>query len=247
MKGVVDLSRLELGEQLTDPSASILVNGVRPEIDPNTVSFHKEQARFLAEKGSDVTEATRFMVAEPGVITTDSAEEAADNESAHHISPDTQLQLTNPREIGHGSSVHAGAYLMVTGATMSVDLNRPDGAEVSINLPRRLGRSWMLFIRGLDGDGEKDTDYNLPVTITDYDPGFALATRLPAGAQISADYVNQNVETAHTQNCGDDGCSTVDVVLYDVRTDAFSVVRNEMDGDDSSWQLVDSNFSQPEN
>lgn len=180
----------------------------------------------VSEGGQTRTiEGLEFIAAEPGVLTTEDCVKADESVSALcSLRPNVQKTFeSNPPAfwlIGEGDPKEGRAYLMLTGA--QIELKLPDG--VTINAERGgEDHSWLILLRGKMGDGTTPGDGNLRVEISDYDAGSTMATRLPAGQYVSADYLEQNVNAAHGKECGNDGCKVVSVLAYDVETGALTV------------------------
>jgi hypothetical protein len=72
-----------------------------------------------------------------------------------------------------------------------------------------------------------DTDFNLQVTVTDYNPGFVQIQRFPAGTVLSEDYFIGNVNRGHQTNSnGFDGASATTMIFLNSRTGESTVLEH---------------------
>lgn len=147
-------------------------------------------------------EGTAFILGDPGVISADEPEDCDGNDSCVVINPNTQSLLWSKTAT---LLCPEGGYIMGFAATVSLT-----AGEWSVNLPRKDDHSWGFVVRCPNsGPGDR----NLPITLSDFDPGAILITRFnvpaDAGAFLSSSYVQQNIDAAHSSNnCGggSDGC-----------------------------------------
>lgn len=193
---------------------------------PNAVTAPRVDSSYKNTVGFN----THRWVAEPGVLTADSIQDCADNPSCWHISPDRQYVLTD--RVGEGTSVREDAWTLVSGARGTFELG-----SVKIQLDAREDHVWMVLVRGLNpGPGDR----NVPMWVSDFDPGFTLVTHLPVGARVSERYFLANVNHALSKgNCGRDGCTHVSALMLDVNNGAWVIITRSRT---TSWSLVATNL-----
>lgn len=76
-------------------------------------------------------------------------------------------------------------------------------------------------------DGIIDTDFNLRVTVSNYNAGFVQIQRFPAGTVLSEDYFIGNVNSAHRTNSnGFDGASAATLIFLNARTGETTVLEH---------------------
>ncbi len=179
-------------------------------------------------------EGTEFLLGDPGVISADTPADCEGNESCIVINPNTQSLLWSETAT---LLCPEGGYLVGFAATVAFS-----AADWSVTLPRAEDKAWGFAIRcPNEGPGDK----NLSIEISDFDPGAILITRFPvpadAGAFMSAEYIQQNVDAAHaSQNCGggSDGCDTVSFFGMD-SNDLAEVSLSHTE--DAGWEPLSTN------
>lgn len=179
-------------------------------------------------------EGTQFILGDPGVISADRLEDCEGNDSCIVINPNTQILLWTDEAT---LLCPEGGYLMGSAATVTMSSD-----DWSVTLPRQEDHTWVFAVRC---PNSAPGDQNLPIEFSDYDEGAVLITRFPvpaeAGAFLSAEYVQKNVDAAHeTQNCGggSDGCTNVSFFGMDTNDQAqVSLSHTAEDG----WERIDTN------
>ena len=112
--------------------------------------------------------------------------------------------------------------------------------DYTLDLSYKEGHNYLVLIRGRIDDGKVDTDRNLTAEVTNFVPGHAIWSHMPAGAYVSMNWFMQQLVASTTSgftNCGALGCSHVTVVLFDVDThfeQRFAVQSSDL----STWAQV---------
>lgn len=137
-------------------------------------------------------------------------------------------------------NLQGGGFLLATSAQMRVGIG-----DAEIALQGSEGHNWMLVVRGRYGDSQRDTDENMRAEFNDYVPRHIQVMAYPGqpnGGFISEGQFNEIAETSHTggSNCGDAGCTGLSVAMYDVNTQAFTVINQAAPNE--PWTQVHTNW-----
>ncbi len=182
---------------------------------------------------------TEGFLAEPGVRTVNTA--AEEDASAWLITPDTQKKLTSTSpEVW---PVNEDGFAMLTAAQAQLQFG-----DVIVQLGRTENTGLLILVRGLPRHNEQNTDANVPMTISNFDAGFATASMLPPGQYVSEDYVLQNIDAIHDtygnkntpSGLGVDGARYAKVFCLDLATGAFTLTRH--DSQTGKWELIQTNI-----
>jgi hypothetical protein len=177
---------------------------------------------------------TQYFLADAGVFLTHSVSESEANESAWLITPDTQFLLSyfGPAQ----ANLPEGGFLWGTAAEMTME-----AFGYTIDTEAMYGHCWFVVLSGQDWDHMIDTDFNTPVLISGYNPGFIQIDRFPPGAYLSQQHFLENTNSAHEQKTsGSDGCSNVTAMFLAVRNGAMLVINQP--APNAKWVLVDTNI-----
>lgn len=176
---------------------------------------------------------TQICVGDAGTYLTYDQNDAESNDSAWLITPDTQYILSSQAP-AYANLVEGGS-LWVTAYEDTVRV-----AQYTIGVQGREGHDWFVILCNKDWDHLIDTDLNLSVEISNYNPGFVQVDRFPPGAFLSQQHLLENVASAHVQkNCGSDGCSSVSVLVLDLKTGGWTVINQPAPG--AEWHQVATN------
>lgn len=180
---------------------------------------------------------TEYFISEPGGLTSDPGDlECRANPVCWWISPDNQFKLTDRESEVVDLREDAWVFMTFAGGTLEIE-------GTVITLEKLPLHNWVVVLRGqAPGDGDRNVD----VVVTDYDPGFALATNVPVSARLSEDYFDQNVANTYdlagqpTDVCAG-GCESNSALFYSVQNGGWVVIHQ--DGYGAPWELVDTNVT----
>ena len=188
---------------------------------------------------------TEGWIGEWGVFNThDPKEPSIKTGSAYLIGPANQDVLEDNRE--QTLPLHEGAFTEVYAAGMTLKLQR-QGQPVTLVLNEAPGHVWYVILKDVPRDHKPDIDLNVPVKISDFNPGFLQYAMLPPGPVVSQNHVLQIVESGHgtydqehSNNCGASGCTNVSILMYDQLTGGWAVIRQS--ATDGLWQSGGTNI-----
>jgi len=218
-----------------DPSV-VETDGGNPGFSgfPSAVTPYRVADGGVTHEQTTSIPGTQFVLGDPGVISADRLEDCEGNASCVVINPNTQSLLETESST---LLCPEGGYILGFAATVTMST-----ADWEVTLPRQEERSWGFALRCTNG---APGDHNLPISFSGYDPGAILVTRFPvevdAGAFLSAEYVQQNVDNAHqSENCGggSDGCDTVSLFALDVNDGAWVNLDHTIN---NGWKLQSTN------
>lgn len=178
---------------------------------------------------------TQFAIADAGVYLTFDQVDADKNESAWLVTPDTQfgLPFAGPAQV----NLAEGGFLWVTGAASTLSVG-----DYVVTTEAQACHSWFNVLSGKAWDHAIDTDNNVPVMVSGYNPGFVQVDRFPPGSFLSQKHLLDNAASAHVEkNCGSDGCTAVSVVILDLETGAWVVITQ--DSPTAPWRMVATNVT----
>ena len=162
---------------------------------------------------------------DPGVLTTEDCQ-AADASVSALCSLRSNVQWTIPFSgtafvrVPEADLIEGSGYVMVTGGYFNLQLQ--NGTSISLISDEDV--SWIALVRGPENaDGTTPLDGNWQLAVSDYNAGFCMATVLPPGQFVSAEYLTQNAQAAATTECGNDGCPGVGVIAYDTNDQSVTV------------------------
>ncbi len=216
------------------------IDGVPKDGVKDVLTVNVANGKFGGNYINIIGKGSEMMFAEPGTLLVgpEFPQEKIDKSGGaiERFSPanqdvfDTELAFTNVPE---------GGFLWVTGGYMCAEVDgkiiRLDGVQ---------GHNWFLVIRGLFADGKQDSDKNRTIKFYGFAPGHTLWMRYPKGAFISENQLKQTAATSHTgaTNCGAEGCSRLSVMMLDLNTGAYAVMRQE--GINGEWQMGKKNWQE---
>lgn len=168
--------------------------------------------------------------------------------SEGHINPFSPVTQEVLRYAGPAyQNLPEGGFMMSSAGQMDVKIG-----DFAIKMPSLPNNNYLLFVRGKFGDMKQNTDGNMTVEITNYQPGHALVGMYESGDKAGTAFVSegqfiQMAETSHSggTNKGDGGASSLTAVFFDVNTGAYTVLQQELGrNQDASgnWKLVGSNW-----
>jgi len=187
---------------------------------------------------------TEGFLAEPGVRTADDLDDIGpddDGKSVWLTSGGHQQILTSPSAYW---PLNEDGFAMITTAQAQIEFN-----GITAQFGRMENNGWIIFVKGLPRHNQQNTDNNVQMTISNYDPGFTMATMLPAGQYISEKFSMQNVKAVHGEygkqidpsGLGVDGARYASVALIDAKTGAFTVIKH--DSQTGKWTLIKTNIN----
>lgn len=232
-------------EGLTRVGDSLYVKGVPTSVDRKNVDT--ADGKNVDGFQNDLGDGTQMMFAEPGKLNVErgsfpQSKVDASRGAIQYLSELNHELLTDettPLPLPEGGF----AMISTNGATVEI-------GDYVIRMDSVPNTNWLFFVRGQYGDGAQNTDKNKKMVVTVDHPGFGEYQNfsgVPNGGFISEGQLDQLMKTSHSggTNCGDGGCTDLNIVMFDVNTGALVMVKQVAGQNQSNFDVtpVYSNWS----
>ncbi len=188
---------------------------------------------------------TGICLAEPGTLLVgpdfNSTIIANSEGTIEYFNPLNQFPLTRVDDNGNPQteefSLAEGRFQVFTGGHANFSV----GENIDVSLANGLGHGWVVIVCAPGSDSTMDIDPEKPLLVDGYEAGNAQVMSYPTGLYVSEGAMVQTAENVHANgNCGAQGCTRVSIMVIDLKSGGWTVLRQT---DNQPWFSAGTNFS----